>query len=247
MGSNRLYCPTDWIFFTPACLSLRNLEMSLKFFTPTVWLYLPHTCSFQDVVLRCISAQHLARIIVLGTWPKWWLWTFKWFENHFNKTAESVDLQGFWDFGWGRLSFVEKPGASIRDLNNHHQCKRLRCKSCDNIRGTTKCWFCCRLCFHPQSLELCIYFRPTNHLCYLLPCVLFCVCPAASYGAYPVCKGCSVCSRDNGCVNCQPKLFLFLRRERMRQYGECLHDCPSGYYGMRSPDLNMCSSKSSRF
>ncbi|GLD48761.1 R-spondin-2 [Lates japonicus] len=68
----------------------------------------------------------------------------------------------------------------------------------------------------------------------------------ASYGAYPICKGCSVCSRDNGCVNCQPKLFLFLRRERMRQYGECLHDCPAGYYGMRSPELNMCSSKSSR-
>ncbi|KAF3691598.1 R-spondin-2 Cysteine-rich and single thrombospondin domain-containing protein 2 [Channa argus] len=64
---------------------------------------------------------------------------------------------------------------------------------------------------------------------------------ATSYGAYPTCKGCSVCSRDNGCVNCQPKLFLFLRRERMRQYGECLHDCPAGYYGMRSPELNMCS------
>ncbi|CAL8357548.1 unnamed protein product [Arctogadus glacialis] len=63
----------------------------------------------------------------------------------------------------------------------------------------------------------------------------------ASNGAYPVCKGCSVCSRDNGCVSCQPKLFLFLRRERMRQYGECLHDCPSGYYGMRSPEINMCS------
>lgn len=70
---------------------------------------------------------------------------------------------------------------------------------------------------------------------------------AASYGAYPICKGCSVCSRDNGCVNCQPKLFLFLRRERMRQYGECLHDCPAGYYGMRSPELNMCSSKSCSF
>lgn len=77
-------------------------------------------------------------------------------------------------------------------------------------------------------------------------CLLFCVCPAASYGAYPICKGCSVCSRDNGCVNCQPKLFLFLRRERMRQYGECLHDCPAGYYGMRSPELNMCSSKYSQ-
>ncbi|KAG1936467.1 R-spondin-2 isoform X2 [Pimephales promelas] len=63
----------------------------------------------------------------------------------------------------------------------------------------------------------------------------------ASYGAYPICKGCSVCSKDNGCMNCQPKLFLFLRRERMRQYGECLHACPSGYYGMRGTEINMCS------
>ncbi|TRY97541.1 hypothetical protein DNTS_000344 [Danionella cerebrum] len=63
----------------------------------------------------------------------------------------------------------------------------------------------------------------------------------ASYGPYPICKGCSVCSKDNGCMNCQPKLFLFLRRERMRQYGECLHACPSGYYGMRGTEINMCS------
>lgn len=79
----------------------------------------------------------------------------------------------------------------------------------------------------------------------LMICPVCPVYPAASYGAYPICKGCSVCSRDNGCVNCQPKLFLFLRRERMRQYGECLHDCPAGYYGVRSPELNMCSRKSS--
>lgn len=92
------------------------------------------------------------------------------------------------------------------------------------------------------------------HVCYsmlmfylhvlLMACPVCRLCPTASYGAYPICKGCSMCSRDNGCVNCQPKLFLFLRRERMRQYGECLHDCPAGYYGMRSPELNMCSSKS---
>ncbi|KAJ8290940.1 hypothetical protein GJAV_G00019450 [Gymnothorax javanicus] len=63
----------------------------------------------------------------------------------------------------------------------------------------------------------------------------------ASYGAYPICKGCSDCSKDNGCLNCQPKLFLFLRREGMRQYGECLHACPSGYYGLRAPELNICS------
>lgn len=53
------------------------------------------------------------------------------------------------------------------------------------------------------------------------------------------------CSPVNGCVKCPPKLFLFLRRERMRQYGECLHDCPAGYYGMRGPEFNMCSSKTS--
>ncbi|RLW13270.1 hypothetical protein DV515_00000472 [Chloebia gouldiae] len=27
----------------------------------------------------------------------------------------------------------------------------------------------------------------------------------------------------------------------MRQYGECLHSCPSGYYGLRTPDMNRCS------
>ncbi|XP_061677135.1 R-spondin-2 isoform X1 [Syngnathoides biaculeatus] len=94
-------------------------------------------------------------------------------------------------------------------------------------------------------------FRLFSFALILLNCMEYSNCQApsqrwrrnkrASYGAYPICKGCSVCSRDNGCVNCQPKLFLFLRRERMRQYGECLHECPAGYYGMRSPELNMCS------
>lgn len=93
------------------------------------------------------------------------------------------------------------------------------------------------------NIERCLF----NSILLITCPVCSSLCPAASYGAYPICKGCSVCSRDNGCVNCQPKLFLFLRRERMRQYGECLHDCPAGYYGMRSPELNMCSSKSSRF
>ncbi|MBN3299882.1 RSPO2 protein, partial [Amia calva] len=27
----------------------------------------------------------------------------------------------------------------------------------------------------------------------------------------------------------------------MRQYGECLHACPSGFYGLRSPEMNICS------
>ncbi|XP_043921647.1 R-spondin-2 [Protopterus annectens] len=64
---------------------------------------------------------------------------------------------------------------------------------------------------------------------------------AASYGPYQICKGCLNCSKDNGCIGCQPKLFFFLRREGMRQYGECLHSCPSGYYGLRAPDMNKCS------
>lgn len=66
---------------------------------------------------------------------------------------------------------------------------------------------------------------------------------AASYGSNPICKGCLSCSKDNGCIRCQHKLFFFLRREGMRQYGECLHSCPSGYYGLRTPDMNRCSSE----
>ena len=33
----------------------------------------------------------------------------------------------------------------------------------------------------------------------------------------------------------------------MRQYGECLHSCPSGYYGHRAPDMNRCASKQLTF
>nr|XP_044637073.1 R-spondin-2 isoform X5 [Equus asinus] len=63
----------------------------------------------------------------------------------------------------------------------------------------------------------------------------------ASYVSNPICKGCLSCSKDNGCSRCQQKLFFFLRREGMRQYGECLHSCPSGYYGHRAPDMNRCA------
>ncbi|XP_021084371.2 R-spondin-2 isoform X3 [Mesocricetus auratus] len=63
----------------------------------------------------------------------------------------------------------------------------------------------------------------------------------ASYVSNPTCKGCLSCSKDNGCSRCQQKLFFFLRREGMRQYGECLHSCPSGYYGHRAPDMNRCA------
>ncbi|KAM7317028.1 hypothetical protein ACRRTK_023330 [Alexandromys fortis] len=64
---------------------------------------------------------------------------------------------------------------------------------------------------------------------------------SASYVSNPICKGCLSCSKDNGCSRCQQKLFFFLRREGMRQYGECLHSCPSGYYGHRAPDMNRCA------
>ncbi|XP_062987129.1 R-spondin-2 isoform X4 [Elgaria multicarinata webbii] len=63
----------------------------------------------------------------------------------------------------------------------------------------------------------------------------------ANYGPNPICKGCLSCTKDNGCLRCQHKLFFFLRREGMRQYGECLNSCPSGYYGLRAPDMNRCS------
>ncbi|XP_009636618.1 R-spondin-2 [Egretta garzetta] len=60
---------------------------------------------------------------------------------------------------------------------------------------------------------------------------MYCLCsgnvaipkPTASYGPNPICKGCLSCSKDNGCIRCQHKLFL------------------SGYYGLRTPDMNRCS------
>ncbi|XP_051879330.1 R-spondin-2 isoform X2 [Pristis pectinata] len=63
----------------------------------------------------------------------------------------------------------------------------------------------------------------------------------ANTGLYPICKGCLLCSKDNGCLSCQQKLFFYLRRQGMRQFGECLHSCPSGYYGLRAPEMNRCA------
>ncbi|XP_019623978.1 PREDICTED: R-spondin-2-like isoform X2 [Branchiostoma belcheri] len=61
-------------------------------------------------------------------------------------------------------------------------------------------------------------------------------------GLYPVCpRGCTSCSTINGCITCRPRYFLFLYRSGMRQTGLCLHTCPHGYYGVRSPDFNKCS------
>ncbi|XP_030634962.1 R-spondin-4 [Chanos chanos] len=54
------------------------------------------------------------------------------------------------------------------------------------------------------------------------------------------CRNCLECSRDNGCVRCPERLFLFLRREGMTQHGSCLHSCPAGHYGQRSKEVNRC-------
>lgn len=51
-------------------------------------------------------------------------------------------------------------------------------------------------------------------------------------------KGCDRCSEYNGCVKCNPKLFIFLERNDIRQIGVCLASCPSGYFGMRNPEGN---------
>uniref|UniRef100_A0A665T1P3 R-spondin 4 n=1 Tax=Echeneis naucrates TaxID=173247 RepID=A0A665T1P3_ECHNA len=54
------------------------------------------------------------------------------------------------------------------------------------------------------------------------------------------CRSCLECSRDNGCVRCPERLFLFLQREGMSHHGTCLHACPAGHYGQRGKDINHC-------
>ncbi|XP_062320664.1 R-spondin-3 [Osmerus eperlanus] len=57
-----------------------------------------------------------------------------------------------------------------------------------------------------------------------------------------VCQGgCLTCSDYNGCLSCKPRFFIFLERNGMRQIGVCLLSCPSGFYGTRSPDRNICT------
>ncbi|MED6288773.1 R-spondin-1, partial [Ilyodon furcidens] len=51
-------------------------------------------------------------------------------------------------------------------------------------------------------------------------------------------KGCDRCSEYNGCIKCNPKLFIFLERNDIRQIGVCLPSCPVGYFGMRNPEGN---------
>ncbi|XP_074506483.1 R-spondin-4 [Sebastes fasciatus] len=54
------------------------------------------------------------------------------------------------------------------------------------------------------------------------------------------CRSCLECSRDNGCMRCPERLFLFLQREGMSHHGTCLHACPAGHYGQRGKDINRC-------
>ncbi|XP_007474560.1 R-spondin-4 [Monodelphis domestica] len=54
------------------------------------------------------------------------------------------------------------------------------------------------------------------------------------------CTGCLICSEENGCSTCQPRLFLHIRRDGIRQYGKCVHDCPHGYFGVRGHEVNRC-------
>ncbi|XP_029008070.1 R-spondin-4-like isoform X2 [Betta splendens] len=54
------------------------------------------------------------------------------------------------------------------------------------------------------------------------------------------CRACLECSRDNGCVRCPEKLFLFLQRDGMSHHGSCVHACPAGHYGQRGTDANRC-------
>ncbi|XP_058143384.1 R-spondin-4 [Dasypus novemcinctus] len=54
------------------------------------------------------------------------------------------------------------------------------------------------------------------------------------------CTGCVICSEENGCSTCQQRLFLFIRRDGIRQYGKCVHDCPPGFFGIRGQEVNRC-------
>ncbi|KAK7155781.1 hypothetical protein R3I93_010438 [Phoxinus phoxinus] len=54
------------------------------------------------------------------------------------------------------------------------------------------------------------------------------------------CRSCLECSKENGCLRCSERLFLFLTRDGMSHRGSCLHSCPSGHFGLRAKDLNRC-------
>ncbi|XP_054881753.1 R-spondin-2-like [Poeciliopsis prolifica] len=66
------------------------------------------------------------------------------------------------------------------------------------------------------------------------------VLPAAHRETSEDCQSCLECSRDNGCVRCPERLFLFLQRKGMSHHGTCLHSCPTGHFGQRGRDVNRC-------
>uniref|UniRef100_A0A3Q2QGS0 R-spondin 4 n=1 Tax=Fundulus heteroclitus TaxID=8078 RepID=A0A3Q2QGS0_FUNHE len=68
----------------------------------------------------------------------------------------------------------------------------------------------------------------------------FLLAPAAHRETSEDCQSCLECSRDNGCVRCPERLFLFLQRKGMSHHGTCLHSCPAGHFGQRGRDVNRC-------
>lgn len=72
--------------------------------------------------------------------------------------------------------------------------------------------------------------------------IVFLLSPAAQRETSEDCRSCLECSRDNGCVRCPERLFLFLQREGISHHGTCLHACPAGHYGQRGKDVNRCMS-----
>lgn len=57
----------------------------------------------------------------------------------------------------------------------------------------------------------------------------------------PVCPlGCASCSTYNGCVTCYGTHFLLLRWYGIRQTGQCVRKCPTGFYGRRVRGHGKC-------
>uniref|UniRef100_A0AAV2M4Q5 R-spondin Fu-CRD domain-containing protein n=1 Tax=Knipowitschia caucasica TaxID=637954 RepID=A0AAV2M4Q5_KNICA len=54
------------------------------------------------------------------------------------------------------------------------------------------------------------------------------------------CRSCLECSRENGCVRCPERLFLFLQRDGMSHHGTCLLTCPPGHYEQKGKEMNRC-------
>ena len=67
---------------------------------------------------------------------------------------------------------------------------------------------------------------------------------SAVIGSYPLCpRGCTSCSRFNGCVTCRPRKYLLLERQGMSQTGRCVSACPVGFHGVKIKSFRRCQSK----